>query len=292
MSKGLGYLAGIDTDMNQPLSRVLSNAFLGATNDGTVNIWVSKEGDDTNGDGTFVSPYKTITAAMAAVTAARKNVIVLPGEYEEADEVTWPTISGVKLIAIAGNYQTIIKVASAAAADQVINVAPGAQTSTFEMWIDNIYIDHGTSGQDGILLNNTSMTKKLNCYLHNVGGDGSASDKMISMIHGDTNNAIRIYWDGDNGGVEGNVYHAGGNNGDRLYITGVALNGGLSTGAVAVAMDIRLVRCTVLHEGITGGDAAQTVTVVGCYSNNNGTFAIVDTSDLAGSHTEAIVANA
>lgn len=272
-------------------SKVMQDFLAGITSlTDSANIWVSKTGDDTNGNGSVTAPYLTLTAALAAVTSARKTVLVAPGEYEEVDELTWPTINGVKVIALAGNYQTTVSVAAAASADQVINVAPGAVSSTWEMWIENVYIDHDQTGMDGILLNNTSMTKKLNCYLHNVGGDGSASDKMIAMTHGDTDNAIRVYWDGDNGGVEGNVYHAGGNDGDRLYITGVNLNGGLSTGAGAVANDIRLVRCIVLHEGVTGGNAAQTVTTVACYSNADGTFAALDTNDLAGSHSEAIVA--
>lgn len=253
-------------------------------------IFVSKSGSDTEGTGSIHAPYLTITQAFSQVTALRKTVLVFPGEYEEADELVWPTISGVKLVAIAGNYQTVVSVDSDASADQVFNVAPGAQSSTFEMWIENMYIDHDQTGMDGILLNNTGMGKKLNCYLNNVGGDGSASDKFITTTHGDTDNAIRIYWEGNNGDVEGNVYHSGGNDGDRLYITNVNLNGGLSTGALAVALAVRLVKCVVLHEGITGGNAAQTVTAVCCYSNSSGTFAALDTNDLAGSHTEAIVA--
>jgi len=287
---GLDVLANLDTEINQMTSRKIQAAFAGAANDGDYIIWVSPEGDDANGDGTFVSPYATITAAMAAVTATRKTVLVVPGTYEEADEITWPTINGVKLIALAGQWQTTISIDSDAEADQVINVAPGVQTSTFEMWIENIYIDHGTSGQDGILLNNTSMAKKLNCYLKNVGGDGSSSDKFISMTHGDTDNAIRIYWNGDNGGVEGIVHHAGGNDGDKLYITGVTLSGGLTTGTEAVALDVGLLRCFVKHEGISGGDNAQTIHAIACYSVTGSTYAALDTNDLAGSHTEDIVA--
>lgn len=289
---GLSTLAGIDTDMNQGLSRLINTAFKGCANDGASYIYVSKDGHDTNGDGTLVNPYLTITAAMAAVTAARKKIVVFPGEYEEAAQITWSTISGVQLLALNGQWNTVLKVASAAAADQVISVAPGVQTSTFEMWIENIYVDHDQSGQDGIKLDNTSMTKKLNCYLKNVGGDGSASDKFITTTHGDTSNAIRIYWDNDNGGVEGQVYFETKDNGDRLYITNVRLNGGLATSADAKSLDVRLKRCEVLHAGVSGGNAAQTITAVQCYSNDSGTFAILDTSDLAGSHTEAIMANA
>lgn len=262
---------------------------ISATYGDSGHIYVTSNGDD-NADGYLTNPVATLTQAMSLVTSSRKTIFIAPGTYTEAAAVDWPTITGVKVIGLAGQYQTII--AAADTADEVISVAPGVQTATFEMWIENIYIDHGVSGQDGIKLDNTSMTKKLNCYLKNVGGDGSASDKMITTTHGDTSNAIRIYWDGDNGGVEGTVYFETKDGGDRLYITGVDLEGGLSSSADAVALDVRLIRCIVLHEGITGGNAAQKVTAVACYSNASGTFAILDTDDLAGSHTEAIVANA
>jgi len=251
-------------------------------------IVVSKDGSDTLGEGTPVAPYLTLAKALASVTTARKTVLVLPGAYEEEDSLTWPTISGVKLVGLASMWQTTL---SAASGDQLISVAPGAVSGTWEMWLENLYLDHGTSGQDGILLDNTSMTKKLNCYLRNVGGDAhSASDKMLTTTHGDTDNAIRVYWSGDGGaGVEGVVSFTGGNDGDRLHISDAELNGGLSTSDTAVACDIRLRNCIVLHEGITGGNAAQTVTLVNCFTDASGTFAVCDASDVAGSQTPAIV---
>jgi hypothetical protein len=251
------------------------------------HIYVTPNGDD-NADGYLTNPVATITQAMSLVTSSRKTIFVAPGTYTEAAAVDWPTITGVKLIGLGNQYQTII--AAADTADEVVSVAPGAQSATFEMWIENIYIDHGVSGQDGIKLDNTSMTKKLNCYLRNVGGDGSSSDKMITTTHGDTSNAIRIYWDGDNGGVEGQVYMETKDAGDRLYITGVNLQGGLATSTDDIASNVRLIRCIVKHEAVSGGHSSQTITAVCCYSDASGTFAALDTDDLAGDHSESIVA--
>lgn len=205
-----------------------------------------------------------------------------------AAALVWPTINGVQLIGLAGQWQTMI---SAPGTSQVlISVTLGAQTATWEMWMENIYIDHTVSGQDGLLLDNTAMKKKLNCYLRDVGGDAdSASDKMLTTVHGDADNAIRVYWSGDNGGVAGVVSFTGGNDGDRLHIDGVELAGGLATSATSVALDIVLKNCTVLHEGITGGDAAQTLSAVNCFSDDDGTFAPLDASDVAGSKTASIV---
>ena len=143
-------------------------------------IWVSKAGSDTNGTGMPTSPYATIGKAFEEVTSTRKTVIVLPGEYDEA--LTWPTQNGVKLIGLEGQWSTVIK--DSDAGDAVITVAPGVQTSTWEMWMEGIYIDHDETGQDGIQLTHTDVAKKMNCYLRNVGGDGSASDKFLTMTHG------------------------------------------------------------------------------------------------------------
>jgi len=254
-------------------------------------IVISPEGSDTEGDGSWLRPYASLTQAMSVVSSTRKTILVIPGTYTETAAVAWSTISGVKLIGLAGQYQTII--AAADTADEVITVAPGAQTSTWEMWIENIYIDHSVAGQDGINIVHTDVGKKLNVYLHNFGGDAdSSSDKIITMTHGGDGNAIRVYWDGDNGGVEGQVYMDTEDAGDRLYITDVVLNGGIVSSADAVASNIKLIRCIVKHEGVTGGNGAQTVTAVGCYSETSGTYAILDTDDLAGSHAETIVANA
>jgi|GEM_PF-2219740 len=251
-----------------------------------LEIIVSKGGNDSN-PGTWDAPLLTIGAAIDLVSATRKTIYVMDGEYDEA--LTWPTISGVKLIGMNRQWGVVVK--DSGEDDAVITVTPGAQSSTFEMWIENIYIDHGETGQDGIAIDNTAMTKKLNCYLRDVGGAAdSASDRFIVTTQGDTDNAIRIYWNGQNGDVEGLIYLDAGNDGDRFYAQSVNFMGGLQTAADAVAFDIRLERCKVLHEGITGGNAAQTIHAICCYSQTGTTWAALDTNDLAGSHTEDIVA--
>jgi hypothetical protein len=248
---------------------------------------VSKSGNDTYGKGTWSNPLLTIQAALDLCTATRKTIYVLDGTYDEA--LTWPTITGVKLIGMNREFGVVLT--APLAADQVIDVTPGAQAATFEMWLENLYIDHSTvAGQDGVLLDNTAMTKKLNCYIRDCGGDAdSASDSFITMTHGDADNAIRVYWEGNNGGVEGRIYFDVGNNGDRFYATNVVFNGGFVSSADAIVTDFRFIRCTILHEGVTGGNAAQVITSVISYSNTGATFAKIDTADLAGSHTEVIV---
>jgi len=261
------------------LTRILANYTGGLSYIDTTQIWVSKSGSDSSGDGTATAPYLTITKALASVTSARKTIIVLPGIYAEVAALVWPLIEGVCMVGI--GLVTITAVGTTT----VLTIAPGAITSTFDVRIENIDIDHANSSQDGITINNTGCGMKINLTLCNVSGDCDDGD-MIATVHGDASNAIRIYWDGDHGeGVAGSVHFTGGNNGDRLYITGCSLDGGIVTSDTAVALDVVIRECLLPHAGITGGASQQTVKIVGCYSNNSGTYAAADTGECTGNQT-------
>lgn len=271
--------------MGKGLPRSLARSEFNFNNDPD-HIFVAPNGSDSGGEGTIVSPYATITKAFAQVTATRKTVIVLPGSYAEAAALVWPVIDDVRLIGIGG--VTI----SAVGTTQVIGIAPGALTATFDARIEGVYIDHSNASQDGILIDNTDTTKKIILTLKNVGGDndGGTGGDMIATVHADTDNAIRIYWSGDNGdGVEGNVNFTNANDGDRLYIDHCYLIGGVASAAVDVAFDIRLRSCVILHEGVTGGHATQTCLLMDCFTDNgSGTFAAADATDVA-TQTETVV---
>lgn len=260
-----------------------------AVSAGTVasQIWVSPDGSDTAGDGTLLAPYASLTAAMAAVTAARKTVLVFPGTYTEEDTVDWPLISGVQLIGLGPKYSTVIGTDSG---DEVISIAPGVQTATFELWIVNIYIDHATTGLDGIVFDNTSMAKKLNAYIERVGFDAdSDSDRSILVTHGDLANAVRLYMDGENGDVSGLIEWSAHNDGDRLHCRGMNLDGGITMGATAVATDVKLIDCRVKHAGVIGGHASTVVQAKGCWTDEAGTIAALDGDDIAGSITGEVI---
>jgi len=51
-------------------------------------INVSKDGNDTTGDGTLINPVLTITKALTLIGAGRNTVIVHPGSYSESPNVT------------------------------------------------------------------------------------------------------------------------------------------------------------------------------------------------------------
>ncbi len=257
----------------------------GLTIHDSTQIWVSKSGDDTLGDGTAVAPYKTLTKALAAVTSARKTILMLPGEYAEGAAMVWPVISGVQLIG-AG-----LVTVSSAGTTQVLSIAPGALSDTFDVRIENIDIYHQNSSQDGILVNNTGCGKKIVLTLCNVSGDpGDGAGDMIATVHADASNAIRIYWTGDHGeGIGGSIHFTGGNDGDRLHVTDCSIDGGIVTSATAVALDVVLRECLILHAGITGGASQQTVKIVGCFSDNSDTYAVADTGECTGSQTCTVI---
>lgn len=273
-----------DSRMDAGIARQLNDGYE------TDQIHVSKTGNDSNGGSRF-APLLTITAAFAAVTAAKKTIRVGPGVYSEAAGLTWPTISGVKLLGDHPKWTSEIELASGHGADQVISVAPGAVSSTFELTITNMRVNHDEAGLDGIKLDNTSMTKKLNVYLDAVGGDAdSDSDSFITMTHADTDNAIRVYWGGPrNGEVDGRITWTVGNAGDRLYIEQAYLMGGIVVGAGAIAATLRLRDCVVKHAGVTGGSTSTLVTTMSCFSLTGTTFAALDGDDIAGSITGELI---
>lgn len=247
-------------------------------------IDVSKDGHDTNGNGTPLNPYLTLTQALSVVTNGRKIIRLQPGEYAGLP-LTWPSISGVQLLAIGGHqWATII---SSATGDQVISMAP-TLGSTFEAWIDGIQIDHDVSGQDGILIDNQNMTAKMLVYLNNFGANGDSADKGIITSHDYGSEAIRVYMDGNNGAIDSDIFFDVGNNGDRFYATGTKLSGGVESSADAIVAAFQFINCWGLPEdaALTGGNAAQTILSQNSYSDAP---AAIDTSDLAGSHTETIV---
>lgn len=239
-------------------------------------IHVAPFGNDQYGGG-ILSPYKTITKALSAVTSTRKKIMVRPGTYAEITGMSWPTVSGVQLIGVGNRWETVI---SAAAGDEVIDVAPGAQDSTFELTIQNIQIDHDESGQDGLVLTHTSVTKKMNVYLGHVGMAGDSGDYGLKVVHGGSGNAVRIYWNGDNGAIESAIDLDSEDGGDRFYVEGVEFEADIDAGAANTTQTIRLKNCQILHEGFTGGGSSGVVMLAGCYSKTGTTYAPADNLDV------------
>jgi hypothetical protein len=261
-------------------------------------IWVSPDGDDTNGDGTFVNPYASLTQAMSVVTTARKIIILMPGTYAEAAAVAWSTVSGVCVISLGGAGVTSISATGTSA----ITVTPGVVTSTWWGLISGVEIDHSAgAAQSGITFDNTGMTKKLLFYVDKcLASPDAETDKSINVeTHDDADNSIRIYitGDGNQSEIGGAIYFNVNNLADRLHLENCWIIGTITTPNVAKEFRMRLYKCIVPHEAaVAGGNATQVVTAVGCYSwidyddITPEVYAALDTAELTGSHSEVIVA--
>lgn len=253
---------------------------------GNNQIFVDGDNGDDNWKGTRMQPVKTITAAMALVSSTRKHVIVLPctaGEYDEADAVSWPTTSGVCLEVVPGNtWKTVIK--SSDSTTNVINMAPGAQSSTWEAYLIGVYLEVG-DGYDGIGVVHTDVGKKMNLYLTDFASDCASDDEVIKVTHGGSGNAVRLYFQGgENGDIEGIVYHQFTDNGDRIHAVRCNFAGGFNTGTTDITGELKLKYCGLKHAGVTGGHANHVYEAIFCYSDNSGTLAAIDDNEI----TEAV----
>ncbi len=248
-------------------------------------LHVMKGGNDTTGTGAITSPFLTIIAALAAVTSAIKHIFVWPGTYTEAAAIVWPTtVSGIHLIGM-GHPEEVV-VTTVTGETEVLNITPGAQGSTFEVFLENILIDAMEAGQIGIQVENASMTKKLIVYGQDVEIHMTSSGNSIDVDHGDTSNAIRFYWrTGKECTIEGVVDWVAADNGDKLHFWGYHLEGGITTDAGAFTLDIICRYCEIMDAGIVGGHGSQTFLSIFCVGEDGALFA---TGDVA-TQTDTIV---
>lgn len=222
-------------------------------------IWVSPSGSDgVRGNGSFSTPYLTITKALASATTTRKTILAMPGEYVESAELTWPNITGIVLAAPLGD----VVISSSYAASTVFYITPTYTATTFEATLSGIEIS-GESGNKGIMINNANVTKKLNVYLNNCTFSGEAQDASIAVAHGSADNAIRVYVNGSGETWEGIATFVCANTGDRLRIKNQILLGGLTTTG-NVAGEVFLQNTGILTGAITI-DNDHKLSTVGCW---------------------------
>jgi hypothetical protein len=260
-------------------------------------IYANKDGVDDN-NGSYFKPVKTITRALALVDATRLVVMVAPGSYEEPATLTWPLRKGVMLI---GAGASCTSISAPSSTTGIITVAPGVQTSSFNGHLEGFEIVHDeTADIDGITFSNASMTKKLGFTIKNCTfSPDSETDKSIHVeTHSDSGNSIRIYVSGDGcqSEIGGAIYFNINNNADRLHLENCWIIGTITTSSTAIEGRIRLFKCIVPHNAATGGgNAMQYITSVDSFSwidyddLTPEIYGQLDSSDLAGSHSEVIV---
>jgi hypothetical protein len=231
-------------------------------------IVVSKEGDDTNGNGSFESPLLTIAAAIALWSAARPVIYVLAGEYDEV-ALVWPSITGLHLVGLGPVLITNTDTATA-----VLTIAPTYTAASFEAFIKDVEI--ATVAQIGLSIANLHMTKKLIVNLDGLTCEAISSGNSITIAGTVSGQAIRIY--AKNLDCEELVAFAANDAGSRFRLRGGALMGGLTiTGAVAAESTL----LGVVMGGSLSIDGAWATSNAGCINQTDAGVcsAYVDTAN-------------
>lgn len=247
----------------------LSAGVIGLADTDASLIVVSTSGNDTTGNGTWRNPVKTLTAALALVTNARKTIYVMPGDYAEAAPIVWPNINGLRIIGLDEGGNVVISDASGGTA--VVTINPTFTTATFEAFLENVCIEH--DAQIGIEIDNENMgTRKLLVHLIGVSTSQVSTGDSINVTHTTVGQAIRIYAR-DCDEIEGLVDIKVKNADDRFRFANCTLIGGLTTGADSVAGELTLLHSVVLTSGLTIGSATNVLTYVGsCYRTDAGVY--------------------
>ena len=250
-------------------------------------IWVAKYGSDeySNGRmGDIDCPYASIDAAVAAMTATKNTIIVLPGSYNLSGEVTC-SISGGQIIGI--GKPTIV---AAEGKNAGFVVAMAETTGTKQFTFDSLCIDHSRDNEQvGIQVDNAKMKAKLILYLNDIEFNNNGGNSL-DVDHTVTDHAIRVY--AKRSGFEGKVNADVGDNGDRFRFEDSTLRGGLATSAGDYTAEIMCKNCIIKEKGISGGHTSQKLYLLGCYSETDddpNEYAYINATDTTGSHTESII---
>jgi len=192
--------------------------------DNSVYLWVSKNGDDANGTGSFNAPYKTITKAMAMVTTTRKIIMVMPGEYSEA-AITWSDVNGVQLI---GAFGEVFVYLTTAATTPVITIHPAVSSANWEATLKNIEIESDFNAGVCLSVDSTHLTKKMLVYLNDVQlSTKNVTDSSLVIVNAGTS-SIKAYCTGTYQTWEGLVDFTAKHVDDRLRIYGYRIIGSVT----------------------------------------------------------------
>ena len=216
---------------------------------------VSKDGDDTDGNGSFGAPYLTIAVGLAALTEDRSTLVVLPGEYAEV-ALVWPSITGLSLVAPFGEAN----ISNSDAAAAVLTIAPTYTASTFGATISG-HVNIAASAQIGLKIANAAMTKKLNVYLDGLSAEMDTSGDSIDIAGTVSGQAIRVY--GKNLDLEGLLHFTANNAGSRLRLESSTFTGGVTV-AGAVAAELSLRNCKIVTGGLASVATEWKLSHVGC----------------------------
>ena len=263
---------------------------LGYSNDSY--IWVSTDGDD-DGDGSFFFPYLTIATALAAVTDAKKKIMLMPGTYSSAASLAWPDINDVLITGLSADYESTVIYATAG--DQAVLIEPDAVigASGINCIFANLIIG-ADDGINGVQVTDTNMTvdKKLIVNFRNCGFyNKTDTDKSLVTTH-TVACLVKVYVNGTGLGgneISGLVYVDCYNVGDTFRANGMWFQGGVEFSTDTVACENAFNSCIMELNGGAGGQDTQVLLVSGCISKDHVTHAAAALADFAANAAETIL---
>ncbi len=256
---------------------------------GTRSSYVSVDGDDTNGNGSFQHPYATINAALAVATSTRNTIILMPGEHTITASLSMPLFD-LFIVGMSGNPDTA-QINAAASVTPLIDISPNTLTATTSYYFTNVAIDNGETSQVGIQVDNANAGKKILVYIDNCWfSDGGNS---IDVDHDGASDAVRIYVNNNGREIEGNIAFDVGNASDKFLCRDATFGGTFITAGDNIAALFRFTNCLV-PEGAwasNSGLTTQEIVALSCWSVTGTTYAALDTNELGagGDFTETIV---
>jgi len=269
-------------DWDEMLAEVLAieTSLVGLAAD--LGIWVAPWGVAATATGSITNPYRTIAAALAATTSAKKIVYLHPGSYVLAAAVDIPgTLSGIKIIGIGGSEVTKI---DQAADFNAFEYTP-AQAALRVLTIQGIEVLQ-YAGKVGLAVDDTGhsvagITVNLNDVKLTMDTTGDSIDTVHAV-------AIPVILNVNDcvftGLTDLDIINAGDRNnfkGSDLSAAGVTLTAG------AVAAETNFERCLLKNGGDMTSAAEQTIRSIFSYCED---YALVASADLSGgTATEAIV---
>lgn len=245
-------------------------------------IWAAPHGVAANATGAITNPYATLAAALAAITATKKIVALMPGTYTLAGDTVIPVAqTGVKIIGIGGSSAVTI---TAITADQALSLTPGAQGAAFEITIEGITLNQFAT-KKGLFIDDTSIDGTVTVNLKDCHFVMDTSGDSIDLLHAVSGQAVIINC--ENCTFTGVITVDCANASDVFEFVNCNLAGGLAsdTGAVTAGFIFRY--SVIKATGVSGGASQQTIKSLYCTTDGN---ALVATGEFTGSHTETLIA--
>jgi len=287
----IGLIALVVVAMGIPVMAGWGDRSVGASEN---YIWVSEDGNDTKGQGTQENPYLTLSKALAMVTDAKKQVMLMPGTYSSGASISIPVgINEVLITGMSGDYEATI--IHATAGDQAILVNPSVAigAANYLVYFANLTIS-GADGVNGVQITDANMTasKKLIVTFRDCGFlNDTDTDKSVVSTH-TVASLVKIYMHGRGFGgnnIEGLVYIDCFNAGDRFKANGMNFEGGVEFSTDTVACENEFYACVMKLSGGAGGQDTQQLRANGCISRDGMTQAAAVLGDFAANADEAFL---